>query len=163
MSTDQSQRVRVLVADDDDMVLDCYKDAFDAESEASSTEEVKALDAELFGDSPTEEPSVDFDIVSCHQGAEAVSLTKNAIKSGDPFDVIILDIRMPPGINGVEAGKQIRDLDPEVSIIFVSGFSDIPPDQLGNEVPPPEKVYYYSKPLSFEELAHTAGQLAISA
>ena len=41
------------------------------------------------------------------QSVDAVSLVGVAINSGEPFDVVILDIRMPPGINGVEVGKQI--------------------------------------------------------
>jgi two-component SAPR family response regulator len=60
---------------------------------------------------------------------------------------------MPPGIDGVEAGSQIRELDPDVEIVFVTGFSDVPRDELEHRIPPPMKLHYFNKPLSFMKLA----------
>ncbi len=79
---------------------------------------------------------------------------REAANDGHPFDVVILDVRMPPGIDGVEAGSQIREMDPDVEIVFVTGFSDIPLAELQRRVPPPMKLHYFSKPLSFTQLAH---------
>ena len=67
--------------------------------------------------------------------------------------MVILDVRMPPGIDGVEAGSQIRTLDPDVDIVFVSGYSDIPLEELQRRVPPPMRLHYFSKPISFSQLA----------
>ena len=60
---------------------------------------------------------------------------------------------MPPGIDGVEAGSKIREFDPDVEIIFVTGFSDVPFAELQRRVPPPVHLHYFSKPLSFTKLA----------
>ena len=60
---------------------------------------------------------------------------------------------MPPGIDGVEAGSEIRKLDPDVEIVFVTGYSDVPLEELQRRVPPPMKLHYFSKPLSFDQLA----------
>jgi CheY-like chemotaxis protein len=151
--------IRVLIADDDEHILDAYKEAF---SEPGSTREVKALDAlaaELFD---AEEEAVDephFDVVACSQGDDAISLAEKASNEGDPFDVVILDVRMPPGIDGVEAGSQIRKLDPNIEIIFVTGFSDVPLEELQRRVPPPMKLHYFSKPLSFIQLAQDVASM----
>ena len=67
--------------------------------------------------------------------------------------VVILDVRMPPGIDGVEAGSQIRKLDPDVKIVFVTGFSDMTFEELQRRVPPPMHLHYFNKPLSFTQLA----------
>ncbi len=75
------------------------------------------------------------------------------IQQGEPFDVVILDVRMPPGIDGVEAGSQIRKNDPDVEIVFVTGYSDIPLAELQRRVPPPMRLHYFNKPLSFTKLA----------
>ena len=82
-----------------------------------------------------------------------VDAARDAANDGHPFDVVILDVRMPPGIDGVEAGSQIRELDPDVEIVFVTGFSDIPREELERRVPPPMKLHYFNKPLSFMKLA----------
>ena len=160
MNTQHSEEcIRVLIADDDEHILDAYKEAF---SEPGSTREVKALDAlaaELFDaeEEAVEEPH--FDVVACSQGDDAISLAEKANDDGDPFDVVILDVRMPPGIDGVEAGSQIRKLDPNIEIIFVTGFSDVPLEELQRRVPPPMKLHYFSKPLSFIQLAQDVASM----
>jgi CheY-like chemotaxis protein len=145
--------IRVLIADDDEHILDCYREAF---LEPETTREMRALDAlsaELFASEDAAEEEPKFELTACSQGREAITLAREAASDGNPFDVVILDVRMPPGIDGVEAGSQIRKLDPEVEIVFVSGYSDVPLDELQRRVPPPMRLHYFSKPLSFTQLA----------
>ena len=154
MSTDSNDdSIRVLIADDDEHILECYKEAFNGADTTEHMKALDALDAELFDteDNVSEAPC--FDIVSCSQGQDAIEAAKEASNDGHPFDVVILDVRMPPGIDGVEAGSQIRELDPECEIVFVTGFSDIPREELERRVPPPMKLHYFNKPLSFMKLA----------
>lgn len=147
------ESIRILIADDDEHILECYREAFGVEERADATRELKALDAELFDDEVEVGEAPSFEVVACRQGLEAVEIAKKAARDGCPFDVVILDIRMPPGISGVEAGSRIREVDPDVEIIFVSGFSDVPRAELEQRVPPPMKLHYFNKPLSFVQLA----------
>ncbi len=145
--------IRVLIADDDEHILQCYREAF-GESEATDyMKALDALDAELFDVDSDSGAAQKFDIVACSQGQDAINRAKEAANDGHPFDVIILDVRMPPGIDGVEAGSQIRAFDPDVEIVFVTGFSDVRRDELERRVPPPMKLHYFNKPLSFMKLA----------
>lgn len=149
----QTEVIRILVADDDPKVLDCYKDAV---SESEPTSHMRALDAlaaELFDPEENIVESPKFELIACAQGSDAVALATVAANEGVPFDVVILDVRMPPGIDGVEAGCRIRELDPGVEIVFVSGYSDMAFDELQKRVPPPIKLHYFNKPLSFAQLA----------
>lgn len=160
MSTQHDDEyIRVLIADDDEHILQAYREAF---SDTESTQEIRALDAlaaELFepNDASNDEPH--FDVVACSQGNDAIDLARQAANEGNPFDVIILDVRMPPGIDGVEAGSQIRELDPDVEIVFVTGFSDMPIEELQRRVPPPLKLHYFNKPLSFSQLARDVASM----
>ena len=151
--TSSGDSIRILIADDDERILECYREAF---GDSDATEHMKALDAldaELFDEEESVEEMPRFEIVSCSQGQDAVDAAKEAASGGQPFDVVILDVRMPPGIDGVEAGQQIRSLDPDVEIVFVTGFSDVPREELERRVPPPMKLHYFNKPLSFMRLA----------
>lgn len=163
MTTDNHENsIRILIADDDEHILACYREAF---GKSESTDYMKALDllsAELF-DPETEivdEPQ--FEVVACSQGDDAIKCAIEAAREGHPFDVVILDVRMPPGIDGVEAGSQIRKLDPNIEIVFVTGFSDIPRDELERRVPPPMKLHYFNKPISFMRLAEDVVQMVRS-
>ena len=147
------EHIRVLIADDDEHILQAYRVAF---SDTESTQEMRALNAlaaELFESNDATDDEPHFDVVACSQGNDAIDLAKQAANDGHPFDVVILDVRMPPGIDGVEAGCQIRELDPDVEIVFVTGFSDMPLEELRRRVPPPIKLHYFNKPLSFSQLA----------
>jgi len=153
------ENIRVLIADDDEHILQAYREAF---TDAESTQEMRALDAlaaELFEPSDVTDDEPHFDVVACSQGNDAIDLAKQAANDGHPFDVVILDVRMPPGIDGVEAGSQIRELDPDVEIVIVTGFSDMPLEELQRRVPPPLKLHYFNKPLSFSQLAHDVASM----
>lgn len=155
-------RIRVLIADDDENILACYRDAF---SESEPTLTFKALDsmaAELFDPETTIIEVPRFEVVACNQGDDAIVAATDAANDGHPFDVVILDVRMPPGIDGVEAGCKIRELDPDCEIVFVTGFSDVPREELERRVPPPMKLHYFNKPLSFMRLAEDVAEMVRS-
>lgn len=159
MNARQEDSIRVLIADDDERILECYREAF---GDNGSTDFMKALDcleAELFDPETDIVDAPRFEVVACNQGGDAISLAQEATRAGRPFDVIILDVRMPPGIDGVEAGSRIRKFDPNVEIIFVSGFSDVARDELERRVPPPMKLHYFNKPLSFMQLAQDVASM----
>ena len=151
--------IRILIADDDERILECYREAFTEADASDNLKTLGELDAELF-DQETDIVDVPkFDVVACKQGDDAISLAKKAANDGHPFDVVILDVRMPPGIDGVEAGSQIRELDPDVEIVFVTGFSDVPREELERRVPPPMRLHYFNKPISFMKLAEDVASI----
>ena len=158
----EETNIRVLIADDDEHILRCYRSAFEKRSAAASEQLIEAMEDELFESGKRAIAPPMFELATCDQGDDAVKNAANAVAEGKPFDVVILDVRMPPGIDGVEAGSEIRKLDPDVVIIFVTGYSDIARDELEQRVPPPSKLHYYSKPLSFKGLAADVAKIARS-
>jgi len=151
--------IKVLIADDDEDVLRCYKKAFCDDDQLTQTQVLDQLEAELFDSASGNENDTLFDITACNQGADAIRHAEAACSDGEPYDVVILDVRMPPGIDGVEAGSRIRKLDPDVEIIFVTGFSDVPFEELQRRVPPPLHLHYFNKPLSFTRLAEDVASM----
>ena len=153
------ESIRVLIADDDEHILDCYREAFGEAEPDEYVDTLNALDAELFDDHSNTDESPKFEVVACNQGQDAITLAREAANDGHPFDVVILDVRMPPGVDGVEAGSQIREFDPDVEIVFVTGFSDVPREELERRVPPPMKLHYFNKPISFMQLAEDVASI----
>ncbi len=147
-------RLRVLLADDEEAIVHVYSVGlgyYFAPSEPPPKDEVDSLEDELYGLAEDERPRAELSL--CRQGDEAVQLVREALDKGEPFDVVVLDIRMPPGIDGVDAAKQIRELMPDVQILFVSGFSDYGRADLEKLVPPAANMDYIEKPVRLSELA----------
>lgn len=156
-------RIRVLVADDDSQILRCYERAFSRRDSNSQNSVLDALSADLFGTDSANTCQPEFDLVTCTQGRDAIIVVTDAVASRLRFDAVILDIRMPPGINGVEAGERIRQIDQDVPIVFVSGYSDISNEEIGRRVPPESKVRFYRKPISFNGLAQDIVEIVCQA
>ena len=154
-----AEAIRVLIADDDEHILECYREAFSENEPTGLMKSLSMLDAELFDPETDIEEKPRFEVVSCSQGDDAVEIAQEAANDGHPFDVVILDVRMPPGIDGVQAGSAIRELDPDVEIVFVSGYSDVPRDELERRVPPPMKLHCFNKPISFMKLAEDVARM----
>lgn len=64
--------------------------------------------------------------VFARDGAEAIALYGEALKSGKPFDVVIMDLTIPGGMGGREALEKLLELDPDVHAIGSSGYSKDP-------------------------------------
>lgn len=59
-----------------------------------------------------------------------------ALDNGQPFDVVFLDMRMPPGPDGLWAATRIRELDELVDIVVATAYSDVNPEEIARQVPP---------------------------
>jgi len=65
-----------------------------------------------------------YDASFSKDGAQAVEMYKEAMKSGSPFDAVILDLTVRGGMGGKEAIKKLIEIDPKVKAIVSSGYSN---------------------------------------
>lgn len=97
------------------------------------------------GASSANEP--EYIITEAKQGVEAVELVANSLASSTPFDVIIMDMRMPPGIDGAETLRRIRRIDNSVKVIICSAFNDYSKQEL-EEINCGRKINLLQKPIN---------------
>ena len=67
-----------------------------------------------------------YDVELASDGSQAVEIYKNAIKSGQIFDVVILDLTVPGGMGGKETMEILLEVDPDIKAIVTSGYSRDP-------------------------------------
>ena len=151
---------RVLCVDDDALLIGEYVRCLgeDFESDKTTTT-LSDLEKVLFGDETDERGVAKFDVHTCDQGESAVAAVASAIKLGQHFSIVFIDIRMPPGIDGLEAAKRIRKLDPNVNIVIVTGSHNPEPDNLGKQIPPADKIFFFKKPFHTLECRQLAAAL----
>ena len=151
---------RVLVVDDDVHIIGEYLHCLGSNFEPdAATTTLGDLERVLFGEDTDERGAARFEVHSCNQGAAGVKAVEEAVRVGNPFAIVFLDIRMPPGIDGVEAAKQIRRIDPNVNIVLVTGSLTPEPENLGKQVPPPDRIFFFKKPFHAVECRQLAAAL----
>ncbi|HEN5663219.1 TPA: EAL domain-containing protein [Legionella pneumophila] len=80
----------------------------------------------VFGDNlksdVTDLPSFQIDCAS--QGEEGIQYIQRALEQEEPYALAFVDVRMPPGLNGIETIKRIWALDQEIQIVICTAYSD---------------------------------------
>ena len=139
MAKPRSNSVRILVVDDEPAILSLYQETLQAQSNPNH-----------------------FDVTLCSQAEEALDAFRAAMDEGKPFAVAFLDLRMPPGPDGIWLAERIRALDPYTEIVLVTGYSDTSttPDKIASRVPPTDKLLYLQKPFHNLEIQHFAASLS---
>lgn len=160
MSSEDTCTNRILVVDDDAMLigeyLKCLGENFEPDCATSTLGDLEKV---LFGEETNENGAAKFDVQSRTQGESAVEAVRDAVKTGTPFSIVFLDIRMPPGIDGIEAAKRIREIDPNVNIVIVTGSLSPEPENLGNDIPPADRIFFFKKPFHAVECRQLAAAL----
>ncbi|MBT3197178.1 MAG: response regulator [Gammaproteobacteria bacterium] len=143
---------KILVVDDDYSILELYRLIFglpDDESDLSdSLMEVFELMEEDDNEGEATEPQYDVNLLS--QGLDAVREVRRASEAGTPYSHALIDMRMPPGIDGLETAKHLREIDPTINITFVTAYADYEEEQLGESLP--EGYRMIRKPFSQDEI-----------
>jgi diguanylate cyclase len=168
MADPKQTPIRVLVVDDEAEVRDAYRQILTDSEANQELAGFRELRSRLFNKSegapgsarPARRTTTSFDAVFCEQAEAAVAAVREALKANQPFAVVFLDVRMPPGQDGVWAAAQIRELDPEVEIVVCTAYSDTDPGEIGGLVPPEDKLSYLQKPFHPHEVRQMTVALA---
>jgi len=159
--------IRVLIADDEAEVRDAYRQILFESDMNSETAVFHNLRDRLFSKNGPDQlakslPSsgTAFAPVFCEGAEAAVAAVRDALAADDPFAVAFLDMRMPPGPDGVWAAARIRELDPAIEIVVCTAYSDVDPRDIGAMVPPEEKLSYLQKPFHPHEIRQMTISLA---
>lgn len=138
--------LKILVVDDDPTILFLFRKIFDPKQKSS----LFSSHIELFDTNPLDgkrRPLVlSFELLTCRQGDEAVDVVKRSLQADTPISVAFLDIRLPPGPDGIWTAQQIRALDPHIEFVMVSAHSDVGPKEIAPRVLPTHKLLFIQKP-----------------
>ncbi len=120
----------ILIAEDDLKILEMYRELFRLANKEIDTNE-------------------QFDIKLYEDGVKLVASFEDFFRDGKRIPLCILDVRMPE-MGGFETAKRIRKIDPEVMILFVSGFPDKTSYELRKTLI--YDYYFINKPFTEEEI-----------
>lgn len=151
---------KVLVIDDEEAILDVFRSVLGPEKE--NGENLEALNRLLESEEecPVDDRRV-FEVDTATQGKKGYELFAAALENGKPYAVVFVDMRMPPGWDGVRTIQEIHKLDPYAQIIVVTAYSDASVSEIVSMVGFTDRLLYLKKPFDEEEIRQLADSLAM--
>ncbi len=153
MSTTASANRRVLVVDDNRTIHQDFRKIL---CPGSSNDTLAAMEADLFGAGETEPRLPGFELDSAYQGEEAIQLTRAARQADQPYAVAFVDIRMPPGIDGVETTSRLWQEDPDLQVVICSAYADHSWEQMMQRLGLSQRLLILRKPFDGIEVRQLA-------
>lgn len=150
-------REKILIVDDDRDLWTAYRTVLTLVPKTDFEQLV-----ELFSETDEADDAAynsDYDLSFFPQGKEAYESVLEKKAAGQLYAVAFIDIRMPPGWDGIETAQKIREIDSDIEIVIVTAYTDISRSQIVQDIGQPEKLLYLRKPFDNEELTQIALQL----
>ncbi len=157
MNGKTNEKYRILVIDDNEAIHNDLKRILCAGADDAGS--LGDLEMELFGDTKDKITNSQFDLQCALQGMEGFELVKSALNAEDPFALAFVDVRMPPGWDGIETIAHIRELDTEMQVVVCTAYSDYSSDEIIAKVGNADNLFILKKPFDNVEILQMANAL----
>lgn len=148
---------RILVVDDNPAIHNDFRKILAVDATRSESEMEDAL---FFGtDSDTPE-RVPFELDFASQGNEALEQVVAALAAGRPYSVVFMDVRMPPGWDGVETTARLWEVDPDLQVVICTAYSDYSWEEMVERLGRTDRLLILKKPFDVIEVVQCAHALS---
>ena len=124
MEIDGPGMSRILVIDDNGAIHEDFRKVLTVDPRNRSQTDFRAAEAILFGEQPQNTDRPSFEVDFAHQGRDGVAMARQALIAGRPYCMAFVDMRMPPGWDGLETIEQLWAADARVQVVICSAHSD---------------------------------------
>ncbi len=151
---------RILVIDDERTIHEAYRAILCGEERTSAA--LDAMDAALFGTTAQAPgpPAPRFELDVASQGQEGLAMLRAAAAEGRPYRMAFVDMRMPPGWNGVETVENLWKVDPDLDVVICTAYSDQPWDRVDERLGRTHRLLLLRKPFDAAEVWQLASSLS---
>ncbi|MDB6154246.1 MAG: sensor hybrid histidine kinase [Chthoniobacteraceae bacterium] len=147
---------RILVVDDNEAIHDDFRKILGSNVSKSAFE---AEAAAFFGESANSPQRAHFELEFAFQGREALERVKAANQANRRYAMVFMDVRMPPGWDGIETTLKLWEIDPDLQIVICTAYSDYSWDQMMQTIGAPERLLILKKPFDSIEVLQFAHAL----
>ena len=146
---------RILIVDDNTSIHTDFSEILCPDNSGSAA--VNKLEAAIFGDSSTVAAVEGFELDSAYQGQQALAMVKQSLVDERPYALAFVDVRMPPGWDGIETIARIWEVYPAIQIVICTAYSDYSWTDMRAKVGQPDNLVILKKPfdnIEVQQLAH---------
>jgi diguanylate cyclase len=143
---------RILIVDDTTSIHEDYRKILCAD--ATGSQSLDSIEETLFGTAPSVRQT--FVLDSAYQGQEALALVKKALADNAPYALVFIDMRMPPGWDGLETIEQLWNVDPNLQIALCTAYSDYSFEAIEARIQYSDQLLILKKPFDNLEIRQMA-------
>jgi diguanylate cyclase len=148
---------RILIVDDNRAIHDDFRKIL---LNPEADDGLQELDAVMFSDADAaSDVLTEFSVDSAYQGREALTLVQRSIQDCRPYSVAFIDMRMPPGWNGLETIEHLWAVDPKLQMVICSAYSDNDWTNIFGRLGRSDKLLVLKKPFDVVEVVQCAHAL----
>ena len=141
---------RVLIVDDQAEIHSDFQEILSKPDNQIASDDL--ADVFLPVDSENSKLTPTFELTHASSGDEAYQIVKAAKEGDRPFAVAYIDIRMPPGMDGIETIRRIREFEKNLEIVIMTAYTDKPLHEIVRNMELLHKLLYIRKPVAREEI-----------
>jgi len=159
ITTLPSENHRILVIDDNPSIHDDFRKIL-GPANLKLAQQLDADEAALFGETAHASRSWSFQIDSAFQGQEGLEKVRTAVANAVPYAVAFVDVRMPPGWDGIETISRIWEEFPDLQIVICTAYSDYSWDEIAKSIGNSDQMLVLKKPFDNVEVLQMAHALS---
>ena len=146
---------RILLIDDMPSIHEDFRKVLGNPARAAELDEVEAA---LFGGG-TQAIAAGFELDSAYQGQEGLAKVCQSLAAGQPYAMAFVDMRMPPGWDGIETIEQLWQQDPQLQIVICTAYADYSWDEILRRLAVGDRLLILKKPFDAIEVFQLANAL----
>jgi two-component system, cell cycle sensor histidine kinase and response regulator CckA len=157
---DTAAPLRLLIVDDNPAIHKDFTKIFAPPDESAA--ELEAMELELFGKdsiaiSRAQRPR--FELSGASQGQDALEMVQAALAAGQPYALAFVDMRMPPGWDGLQTIQALWQMDPQLQCVICTAYSDYSWEQMVERLGNTDNLLILKKPFDVAEVQQMAAAL----
>jgi two-component system sensor histidine kinase/response regulator len=150
---------RILIIDDNAAIHDDIRKLL-CPPAIAGVADLEKLEAELLGRAPVRGKSLSgFTVDSAYQGREGLELVNIAEAAGRPYAMAFVDVRMPPGWDGVETTEALWQVAPDLQVVICTAYSDYSWEEMLQRIGGSNRMVILKKPFDAVEVLQLATAL----
>jgi two-component system, NtrC family, sensor kinase len=157
MNTNGNSNHRILVIDDNPAIHEDFKKILGRKEDTAGN--LSEMESELFGDEASHLSPREFQMDSAFQGREGLDLIEKSLQEGRPYAMAFVDVRMPPGWDGVETTAQIWHKYPDLQVVICTAYSDYSWEEMLKKLGRSDRLVILKKPFDNIEVSQLAEAL----
>lgn len=149
---------RVLIIDDNRAIHDDFRKILNLG--LRDDKDLCDLEDSLFGENEDGPTMPVYTMDSAFQGEEGLAMVRQACQEGRPYAMAFIDVRMPPGWDGVQTTSEIWKVDSEIQVVICTAYSDYSWNTMMSKLGQSDRLVVLKKPFDTIEVAQFAETLS---